>query len=277
MENQNNQTLTLTGNRNYVVRSIDGLTPPIATINSSIIAMVDGAIYNSARVETRNIIIAISPLLPVEVNRNALYTYFPIKKKIRLYYENGTKRVYIDGYVDSIDGSLFEISQTLTISITCLDPYWKSQDLSNADVSDTESLFEFPFDIASDGIEFSRINKTSTVNIINYGDVEVGMIIDFIADGIVTNPKIYRSSTGDFFALTTSMQAKDRITINTNRNAKSVFLIREGVTSNIINTLVKGSVWFNLNIGDNIFAYECDSGEDVLEVRFSFYNSYAGV
>lgn len=277
VENQNNQSLVLTNNRNYVIRSIDGLTPPIATINSSVVAMVDGAIYNSARVETRNIIINISPLIPVEKNRNMLYTYFPIKKQVRLYYENGTKHVYIDGYVDSIDGSLFDISQTLSISITCLEPYWKSQSLSTADVSDTESLFEFPFAIDKEGTEFSRINKTSTVNVINYGDVEIGMIIEMIADNIVDNPRIYRTDTGEMFALWFRMEDKDKIIINTNRNKKSVTLIREGQYSNLISSLIPGSVWFNLNLGDNIFAYESDSGADRLEVRFNFYNSYAGV
>lgn len=277
VENQNNQSLVLTNNRNYVIRSIDGLTPPIATINSSVVAMVDGAIYNSARVETRNIIISIAPLIPVEKNRNMLYTYFPIKKQVRLYYENGTKHVYIDGYVDSIDGSLFDISQTLSISITCLEPYWKSQSLSTADVSDTESLFEFPFAIDKEGTEFSRINKTSTVNVINYGDVEIGMIIEMIADNIVDNPRIYRTDTGEMFALWFRMEDKDKIIINTNRNKKSVTLIREGQYSNLISSLIPGSIWFNLNLGDNIFAYESDSGADRLEVRFNFYNSYAGV
>ncbi|HIZ16864.1 MAG TPA: phage tail family protein, partial [Firmicutes bacterium] len=252
--------MTLTGNKNYVIRSIDGLTPPFATVNSSVVAMVDGAIYNSARVETRNIIITISPLIPVEANRNALYKYFPIKKKIRLYYENGMKHVYIDGYVDSIDGSLFEISQTLTISIICLEPYWKSQILSNADVSDTEGLFEFPFAIPSDGIEFSRINKTSTVNIVNYGDVEIGMIIELIADDYVSNPTIYRTATGEMFSLIYYMHPKDKITINTNRNSKSIILTRNGEKSNIINSLVMGSVWFELDLGDNIFSYKCDDG-----------------
>ena len=254
--------MTLTGNKNYVIRSIDGLTPPFATVNSSVVAMVDGAIYNSARVETRNIIITISPLIPVEANRNALYKYFPIKKKIRLYYENGMKHVYIDGYVDSIDGSLFEISQTLTISIICLEPYWKSQILSNADVSDTEGLFEFPFAIPSDGIEFSRINKTSTVNIVNYGDVEIGMIIELIADDYVSNPTIYRTATGEMFSLIYYMHPKDKITINTNRNSKSIILTRNGEKSNIINitevinkkvidykTLYKYGLYINLIAG----------------------------
>lgn len=277
VENDRNERLTLTQNKNYVVRDIDGLTPPKVVINSAVVALNDGAIFNSARVETRNIILLISPRFPVEANRTALYKYFPLKKKVRLYYETAEKKIFIDGYVDSVDGSLFELTQTLTISLTCLNPYFKDQTSSVFDMSTTIDLFEFPFSISEAGIEFSQNTKTATVNVPNYGSVDVGMVIEMSANGNVSNPKVYNSDTQEMFGLNINMVAGDKITINTNKNEKSVTLLREGEETNIINQVMSSSVWLQLSVGDNVFIYECDTGEDLLEVRFEFNTSYVGV
>lgn len=277
VENDRNERLTLTQNKNYVVRDIDGLTPPKVVINSAVVALNDGAIFNSARVETRNIILLISPHFPVEANRTALYKYFPLKKKVRLYYETAEKKIFIDGYVDSVDGSLFELTQTLTISLTCLNPYFKDQTSSVFDMSTTIDLFEFPFSISEAGIEFSQSTKTATVNVPNYGSVDVGMVIEMSANGNVSNPKVYNSDTQEMFGLNINMVAGDKITINTNKNEKSVTLLREGEEANIINQVMSSSMWLQLSVGDNVFIYECDTGEDFLEVRFEFNTSYVGV
>lgn len=277
VENQQKEKLILTQNPNYVVKSIDGLTPPTATINSAIVAVNDGAIFNSARVETRNIILSISPLFPVEENRNTLYRFFSIKREIKLYYESESKKVYEEGYVDSVDGSLFELNQTLTISVTCMNPYFRDQIETAKDTSSTIDLFEFPFSIASTGVEFSQISKINTIDVQNSGDVDTGMIIDLVASGTVTNPKIYNTETTEMFGINTTMMAGDKITISTIKNEKSVTLTRDGVESNIINQIVKGSSWLQLTMGDNVFYYECDAGADLLEVRFRYCNQYSGV
>lgn len=277
VENQKGETLRLTQTSNYIITSIDGLTPPPAVINNSTVATNDGAIYNSARVETRTLILSIAPRIPVEANRNTLYRYFNIKKPVRVYYQNNSKRVYIDGYVESMEGSLFDMTQTIVVTILCLDPFWKSQQEETVDFSSTIDLFEFPFETSTEGIEFSRIDKTKTVNVNNQGDVETGMVIELIANGTVQNPRIYNADTRDVFALDVSMQRGDVIRVNTNRGHKQLTLTREGETQNIINSIAKESVWPILEPGDNVFTYECDAGEDLMELRFLYTNNYGGV
>lgn len=277
VENQKGETLRLTQTSNYIITSIDGLTPPPAVINNSTVATNDGAIYNSARVETRTLILSIAPRIPVEANRNTLYRYFNIKKPVRVYYQNNSKRVYIDGYVESMEGSLFDMTQTIVVTILCLDPFWKSQQEETVDFSSTIDLFEFPFETPTEGIEFSRIDKTKTVNVNNQGDVETGMVIELIANGTVQNPRIYNADTRDVFALDVSMQQGDVIRVNTNRGHKQLTLTREGETQNIINSITKESVWPILEPGDNVFTYECDAGEDLMELRFLYTNNYGGV
>lgn len=277
VENEKGERLNLTHNPNYTITDVGGLTPPTATINSATVALNDGAIYNSARVETRDVSISIKPMFPVESNRINLYRYFSIKKRVRLHYTNGARNVYIDGYVQGVDGSLFELSQTIVITLLCLDPYFKDVSGTAVDMSSTEDLFEFPFAIDSAGIEFSRIEKPVKKNIINSGEIDNGMIIEMTASGTVVNPKIYNTLTSEMLGLSATLQAGDVVRINTNQNQKNITLIRDGVESNAVNMFAKESVWLQLAPGDNVMTYECDSGEEFLEVRFSYTNRYGGV
>ena len=119
VENQKGEILDLTGSPSYDVLKIDGLNPPSASINFSTMANFDGSIYNSAQLGNRNIVLTIKVYNPVETNRINLYKYFQMKKKIRVYYENNTRSVYADGYVETFENDYFTINQTIQISILC--------------------------------------------------------------------------------------------------------------------------------------------------------------
>ena len=117
VQNDKGEALELTDNPNYNVVKITGLTPAGCTINTAAVTGMDGEELNSIRINKRNITITIIPEYPIEENRNLLYRYFPEKKKIRLFYENDTRSVYIDGYVESMEIDLFVIRETFQISI----------------------------------------------------------------------------------------------------------------------------------------------------------------
>ena len=80
VENDKGAVLNLTGNNNYTVYKIEGLTPPQATVNTSVNTTTDGSKINSSRLENRNIVIYLTIDNDVEVNRINLYKYFPVKK-----------------------------------------------------------------------------------------------------------------------------------------------------------------------------------------------------
>ena len=124
VQNDKGEALELTDNPNYNVVKITGLTPAGCTINTAAATGMDGEELNSIRINKRNITITIIPEYPIEENRNALYRYFPEKKKIRLFYENGTRSVYIDGYVESMEIDLFVMRETFQISILCPNPFF---------------------------------------------------------------------------------------------------------------------------------------------------------
>ena len=277
VENQNKDKIELTGSPYFEVSEIDGLLPEDANISTTNFANADGSKINSARVENREIQITIRPQYPIEENRQLLYKYFQMKKATTIYFKNANRDVYITGTVKKIDGSLFEQTQTLTIDLLCENPYWQDKNETKSDMASVEDLFEFPFAIAEEGIEFSRINKELTQKINNLGDIETGMIIELSASGEVVNPTIYNVETREHFGLKTTMQLGDLIRINTNNLRKKVELIRNGETSNAINSITKGNKWLKLEPGENQFTYTCDSGEEYLNVNFTFANMYEGV
>lgn len=274
--NARNETIELTHSPYFSYVEID-LLGLKAVINKDVLALSDGSIFNSAKVTDRQVTIMIQPAYPVEENRQKIYRYFNIKKKITLRYKNENRDVYLEGYVDSIDGSLYEETQTLIINMNCLNPYFQDINTSVVSMSQVLDMFEFPFSTESEGIVHSVIDKILTTLIINNGDVETGMIIELKASGTVVNPTIYNAITRESFGLNLTMSTGDLIRINTNIEDRKIELIRNGISSNIINYVNKNADWFILSTGDNVFAYSCESGEENILFTFNYINMYEGV
>ena len=252
-ENEYGEQLELTNNPAYVIKSIAGLDPPDATINTTKNAGEDGSKYNSGSVGNRTLTLTVAINSPAEPNRIALYTYFKTKKKTRIYYSNDTRDVYIDGYVQRMTVGFFEKKQVAQIVILCPQPFFNAIDENIVDFSSTTAGFEFPFSLPAEGAAFSTITLDDNKNIINGGDVESGFVIKLAAFGDVVNPQIYNMQTNEFFKLTITLADGDEVTIDTRKKQKSVTLTSGGVTSNIIGHLDQGSTWLSLNPGDNIF------------------------
>lgn len=276
-ENAKGERLALTGNPAYSVTAVDGLYPPTSTINRSTVATMDGARFNSSRVNERNIVIELYIESPAEDNRINLYKYFKTKQYVKLYYSNGTRDVYIDGYVESMQIEYFEIKQKAQISVICPFPYFRSTAESVVDFLSVTSLFEFPFSIPAEGVEFSTLSLGAEKTIINNGDVASGIQIILTSTGLVLNPQIYNSGTHEFFKLDFEMDAGDEIIINTEPGNKSVKLLRDGVYTNIINKMQIGSKWLQLEPGDNLFIYEADEYAANLSCKFIHTDLFEGV
>ncbi len=117
-------------------------------------------------------------------------------------------------------------------------------------------------------------------------DSENGINISIHAIGEATNITIYNTGTREQMAIDTNklkemtgygVVAGDTITINTRKGHKSITLLRNGRQTNILNCLKKGSDWFTLAKGDNIFAYTAENGDSNLQFRISNMIVYDGV
>lgn len=277
VKNDKGEVLNLSTSPSYNVYKITGLQPPTVAINSSVNATTDGSTVNSLRAGTRNIVVYMKLEGEVEKSRINLYKYFPLKKNVTLYFKNGSRDVYIEAYVEVIECDLFTNKQVAQISLLCPQPYFKAVDDIISYFSDVSALFEFPFSVAKEGIEISTITRNLRKSIINTGDVESGLIIDLYAVGEVVNPIIYDVFKRTHIKLMFTLIAGDHIIINTNAGAKSITLIRAGITSNIMGYMYPDSTWLKLETGDNVFTSDCESGADNLQLTFTASILYGGV
>ena len=273
------------------VESIEGLGPVSASINTTDLASADGALFNSARLGTRNIVLTLGMLFDptVEDSRLKTYKYFPVKSKVRLRFSTDRRLVETTGYVESNAPNIFSKDETAQISIVCPDPFFYEVKESLASFYGATPMFEFPFEnpsLTEPKIIFGELRKDSRV-IVNYqGDVETGMLIRVHATGDATGITIYNVQTGGKIELDTdklqtisgaSFKAGDDILISTVRGNKSVRLLRNGVYTNVIGIAGKDMDWFQMVPGDNIFAYTAKTGVNNLMIDFTYYVAYGGI
>ena len=275
---------------NFAVIGIDGLGPVEADVSIDKIVSSDGGIFNSARVNTRNIVISIIFLgTEIEKQRLETYKYFPVKQLVKLEIETENRRVFTEGYVESNSPTIFSAMGGTAISILCPDPYLYLRNKKQTQFSNSEPLFEFPFSnesIEDPVIEISRIRREHQGNIFYEGSVESGMEIDIHAIGEVGDITLFNATTRETMVIYnsviesitgTGISNLDDILITTYRGQKSAKLLRNGIETNIINAISKGADWFQLNNGDNILGYSATDGIDNIVVTYSYKVGYEGV
>ena len=277
VENHNGEVLNLSTSSKYTLYKITGLQPPASAVNTSNNATSDGVSVNGVRVDKRNIVLYIALNGDIEESRINLYKYFPLKKTITIFFKHGSRDVYIKGMVELIECDLFAQRQVAQISVICPQPYFKAVNDIVSYFSDVSALFEFPFSISEAGVEFSAITTNVRKSIINAGDVPSGVVIDLYAIGTVVNPVIYDVMKRTHIKLMFTLEVGDHVIINTNHGEKSITLVRAGVSTNIMGYLYPSSSWLTLESGDNVFTYDCDSGNSNLQITFSSSVLYGGV
>lgn len=281
----------------FLIKSITGLGPAKANVNTTEVSTNDGSLFNSARLSQRNIVLDMVFINTVygesiEDLRQKSYKYFPLKKSVELTIETDNRYVKTTGYVESNEPNIFSSQEGTQISIICPDPYFYSAGEDGNDVTNFYSIdpmFEFPFSNESLDeplLVFGEI-QIKTEGVITYhGDSEIGVMIYIHAIGPATNINIYNTETREVMRINTEkissltgkgIVASDDIVINTAKGEKSITLIREGVSYNILNCLDKNTDWFMLAKGDNIFAFTADSGVTNLQFRVENKVIYEGV
>lgn len=276
-KSERNQILDFSNSTKYCLYDIDGLNPVAATINTTEFATSDGAMFNSARIGTRNVVLYIKIYPEIEKNRLALYSIFRIKSDVVLYFRHDSLDVFISGKVESFELDHFSNSQVAQISLLCSDPYFRSATSHLVEFSNITSLFEFPFMNPPEGLEFSRIDKSET-KIINAGELPAGVTLRLFANSSdVQNPTIYNKTNNTFFALDFDMEQGDLITVTTHFNNKRVILLRNGVETNILYAVKEGSTWLQLEPGENEISFTCSRGANDLDLQVEYTEMFEGI
>ena len=149
LENANGDQLSFAQNSPFTISEINGLNPPEATINTSQLALIDGAKFNSSKLNMRTINIAFAIEYQAAANRIEVYKVLKSKQYVKLIYNGEYRHVYIEGYISSIDIAYFEMKQIVTCNILCPSPYFKEAQQIVNELLNIISSFHFPF--ASEG------------------------------------------------------------------------------------------------------------------------------
>ena len=278
----------------FIIKSIEGLGPVKANINFKELATNDGSIDNSARLSSRNIVMSLqfmeSPT--IEETRLKSYKYFPIKRNIKFLIETDSRICETIGRVETNVPTIFSNAEGCQISILCSNPYFYSAGENGTNQTifyGTDPLFEFPFSnesLTEDLIEFGSIENRTEGTIYYDGDAEIGITIQIHAVGEAEGLVIYNTKTREIMRINddklkslmgSGIQAGDEITITTSRGEKGIYMLRSGVTTNILNSLEKPIKWFQLSKGDNTFAYTASAGLTNLQFRIENKVIYEGV
>lgn len=277
----------------FIVYNISGLGPGKANINTTEVSTDDGGLFNSARLPSRNIVIGLMFMWKdsIEEARHRSYKYFPLKKKVKLLIETDTRTAEIEGYVDANEPNIFSKSEGSSISIICPNPYFYSVEDDHSEIvfSGIESAFEFPFSnesLTENMIELS-ITQNVAEQVVTYtGDAEIGVTITINVLGPATHITIYNTGTREVMRINTDrleaftgsgLQSGDELTICTVKKRKSITLLRNGKTTNILNCLDRNPDWFSLAKGDNVFAFTAESGSNNLQFKIAHQVIYEGV
>lgn len=278
----------------FIIKNIEGLGPVKANINFKELATNDGSIDNSARLSSRNIVMSLqfmeSPT--IEETRLKSYKYFPIKRNIKFLIETDSRICETIGRVETNVPTIFSNAEGCQISILCSNPYFYSAGENGTNQTifyGTEPLFEFPFSnesLTEDLIEFGSIENRTEGTIYYDGDAEIGITIQIHAVGEAEGLVIYNTKTREIMRINddklkslmgSGIQAGDEITITTSRGEKGIYMLRNGVVTNILNSLEKPIKWFQLSKGDNTFAYTASAGLTNLQFRIENKVIYEGV
>lgn len=282
----------------YNVVAIDGLGPVDAVLQTSNNVTTDGVIFNGARKDEREITINLAyhpeSGKNIEDLRHGTYKYFPEKEEITLAFHTETRSVRTTGIVESNEISIFSEKESSSIVVKCPDPWFRIGNELNrvTSFSNVEPVFEFPFNWANNPVSepkplwFGVIKNMHSRNIMYDGESEVGVIIRMSFDAPVSNIRIYNDDADqeiDVFTdkvkliIPDGIKQGDELVICTIPKQKSVEIIRDGISYNILNAINRDVKFITLRKGTNTIVYSADSGVDNILMSIENETLYTGV
>lgn len=282
----------------YNVVAIDGLGPVDAVLQTSNTVTTDGVIFNGARKDEREIVINLAYYPEsgknIEDLRHGTYKYFPEKEEVTLVFHADTRSVRTTGIVESNGVSIFSEKESSSIVIKCPDPWFRIDNELNrvTSFSNVEPVFEFPFNWANNPVGepkplwFGTIHNMHSKNIVYDGESEVGVIIRMSFDAPVRNIRIYNEEAGqeiDVFTdkvkliIADDIKPGDELVICTIPEQKSVEIIRDGISYNILNAINRDVRFITLHKGVNTIVYSAESGVDNIMMSIENETLYTGV
>lgn len=241
----------------YSVADILGLDPVKATIVSTGFAQQDIAQFQSARRESRNIVIKLGlepdyAITTVRALRRQLYDYFMPKLPVKLtFIHDDGFTANANGYIESAEAPLFVQDPQMDISILCLDPdfYAPTTTLITGDTVSDNTEFYLPYE----------------------GTIETGIEFKFMPDRVVNSFTIYhRAPNGTMTSLefTVPLALGQLLTLNTRPGEKSALRTLSTQDGSMLYAVSPQSIWTTLYPGDNHLRVYAEGLPVPYEIRY---------
>ena len=251
----------------YLVREIAGLDPVKATLVSSTMAQVDGAQYQTARRDPRNITmkLGLKPDLVVAGATTAdlrtnLFKYAMPKSIVLLkFYVDGSLFAETASVVESLSNSMFSDDPEVDFSFMCYDPDFYSPD----------------------SVTFTGATTSgSTPQVLTYdGTTEAGILFTLNFNQSVSNFTIHNTQpdgTTQAFEVIGTFVSGDSIVVSTVPGAKAVTFTHSGVASSLLYGVVTPAQWISLANGDNEIRVFISAGTP-MPFTMEYVPKYGGV
>ena len=244
-------------------------------ISTSLNATTDGTTYNGEGLEQRNIVITANIRRNYRANREFLSRVFKTRSEGTFIHEENGDRREIKYRVESLDVAEKGIIRPAIISLICTDPYFTDGEEMLIEMSQWYDDWEFEIDIPEEGMEFGHRETDSIKQVDNESTKDVGLTITLEADDVVTNPTLYNQTTNETLKLLCTMEAGDKIIIQTIEGNITVELIRDGIEIDYNYTVDEDNDgYIQLIMGTNVIKYDADEGVEYLNVKFEYKNQF---
>jgi hypothetical protein len=146
----------VTDKTGFAIDNIDGLGPVEADINTTEM-VIDGDLFNSARVGKRNIVLELifysESGSGIESTRQYSYQLFPIKKQVYIEIEADNRTVWTYGYVEKNEPLIFSDMCKTQVSLICPDPKWydSNGDVTTPIIPNTSTTIEYEGEVETGG------------------------------------------------------------------------------------------------------------------------------
>jgi hypothetical protein len=277
--NARGQSVELKSSAPFLLQSIDGLGDVDADIQTQKSPFQDGSTYIDSVLQERAISLEVAILADkstlLEKRQYLASVFNPKLGPGKLRYENGETVREIEAVPDAVPtfpsgkGNRLPKLQKALINLICLNPYWKSPEITEEPTF--EPLFQFPFE----GVFEIGIQRDKRI-IVNDGDAPAPLYIEFY--GPAVNPIIINRTTGEFIKVNQTLGENEIMKIDTTPGRKSVCFIQpDGTERNVFNWIDPESTFFQLVVGENEIEYSADSDIQGAIVNISYRKLYNAV
>ena len=247
----NGEEMALVDNPYFTITDFDAMTQSDVSISSNAMSDMDGDIINAQTITPRTVTVTLrinNQVNPEEAKRYIMNFVKP-KQTVTFWLNYRERDTTLSGVVQNVTMPRFTNGVAMQFSVYCSQPLWEDVNALYAYITDVISMHHWAIvPKETPDIVMGEILDVRTNSITNGGDVAIGMTMTIVAKGgQVSNPRIMRSNSYDFFGVDITMEEGQELSIRTVKGQKMVTL--DAV--NIMDKVTKGSTWLQLEPGRN--------------------------